>query len=103
MAAAWFINMDRILIPRLSQFCRVEIVTANRTRHWSVVFGKRDAFREAFHNFNIAKVAAMTGHDVDRLLRNPSVIRNRAMIKAIIGNARAMMSASPGLSALAKS
>jgi 3-methyladenine DNA glycosylase Tag len=26
----------------------------------------------------------MTGHDVDRLLRNPSVIRNRAMIKAII-------------------
>jgi DNA-3-methyladenine glycosylase I len=45
----------------------------------------------------------MTGHDVDRLLRNPSVIRNRAMIKAIIGNARAMMSASPGLSALAKS
>jgi len=45
----------------------------------------------------------MTGHDVDRLLRNPSVIRSRAMIKAIIGNARAMMSASPGLPALAKS
>ena len=28
---------------------------------WSIVFGKREAFREAFHGFNIAEVAAMTG------------------------------------------
>src|SRR5579864_2026452 len=68
---------------------------------WSIVFGKRDAFREAFHNFNIVKVAAMTGQDVERLLQNPSIIRNRAKINATIGNARAMMSASPSLPALA--
>src|ERR1700732_3746746 len=51
---------------------------------WSIVFGKREAFREAFHNFNVAKVAAMTDQDVDRLLQNPSIIRNRAKIKAAV-------------------
>jgi DNA-3-methyladenine glycosylase I len=70
---------------------------------WSVVFGKRDGFREAFHNFDVAKVAAMTDQDVDRLLQNPSIIRNRAKVKATVDNARAMMSASPSLPALAKS
>jgi DNA-3-methyladenine glycosylase I len=70
---------------------------------WSIVFGKRDAFREAFRNFNVAEVAAMTDQDVDRLLQNPSIIRNRAKIKATVDNARAMMSASPSLSALAES
>jgi DNA-3-methyladenine glycosylase I len=69
---------------------------------WSVVFGKRDAFRTAFHDFNVAEVAAMTDPDVDRLLRNPSIIRNRAKINATVNNARAMMSA-PSLPALAKS
>jgi DNA-3-methyladenine glycosylase I len=69
---------------------------------WSIVFGKRDAFRTAFHDFNAAEVAAMTGPDVDRLLRNPSIIRNRAKINATVNNARAMMSA-PSLPALAKS
>jgi DNA-3-methyladenine glycosylase I len=70
---------------------------------WSIVFGKRDAFREAFHGFNVARVAAMTDQDVDRLLQNPSIIRNRAKIEATLDNARAMMSASPSLPALAKS
>jgi DNA-3-methyladenine glycosylase I len=70
---------------------------------WSVVFGKRDAFREAFHDFRVAEVAAMTDQDVDQLVGNPSIIRNRAKIKATIDNARAMMSASPGLPALAES
>ncbi len=69
---------------------------------WSIVFGKRDAFREAFDNFSVTKVATMTDQDVDRLLQNPSIIRNRAKIKATIDNARAMMSASPSLPALAK-
>ena len=70
---------------------------------WSIVFGKRDAFREAFHGFNVAQVASMTSEDVDRLLGNPSIIRNRAKIQATIDNARAVMSASPSLPALAKS
>jgi DNA-3-methyladenine glycosylase I len=70
---------------------------------WSIVFGKRDAFRKAFHGFESAKVAAMTGSDVDRLLQDPSVIRNRAKIEATIDNARVLGSASPSLAELAKS
>jgi DNA-3-methyladenine glycosylase I len=70
---------------------------------WSIVFGKRDAFRKAFHDFDVATVAAMTDRDVDRLLQNPSIIRNRAKIQSTVDNARAMMSASPSLPALAKS
>ena len=70
---------------------------------WSIVFGKRDGFRKAFHGFDIAKVAAMTDRDVDRLVGDPSIIRNRAKIQATVANARAMRSASPNLAALARS
>src|SRR6266581_1242649 len=70
---------------------------------WSIVFGKRDAFRIAFRAFDVATVAAMTERDVDRLVKDASIIRNRRKIQATIDNARAMMSASPSLVALAKS
>jgi DNA-3-methyladenine glycosylase I len=70
---------------------------------WSIVFGKRDAFRRAFRDFDVAKVAAMTERDVDRLTRDPSIIRNRAKIQATVDNARAMATASPSLAALATS
>ena len=48
---------------------------------WSIVFGKRDAFREAFQGFDVAKVAAMTERDVDRLVQDASIIRNRGKIR----------------------
>ena len=70
---------------------------------WSIVFGKRDAFGMAFHGFEIAQVAAMTERDVDRLVQDPSIIRNRAKIQATVENARAMRSASPTLAALTRS
>lgn len=70
---------------------------------WSIVFGKRDAFRKAFRGFEVAKVAAMTGQDVDRLVQDASIIRNRGKIQATVDNARAMLSASPSLVELAKS
>ena len=69
---------------------------------WSIVFGKRDAFRTAFRGFEVARVAAMTERDVDRLTQDASIIRNRGKIKATVDNARAIMSASPNLEALAK-
>jgi DNA-3-methyladenine glycosylase I len=70
---------------------------------WSVVFGKREAFRRAFHGFDVAEVAAMTDQDVNRLVQDASIIRNRGKIQATVDNARAMLSASPGLAELAKS
>src|ERR1700732_4400712 len=49
---------------------------------WSIVFGKREAFITAFRGFEVAKVAAMTARDVDRLVQDASVIRNRAKVSA---------------------
>jgi len=70
---------------------------------WSIVFGKRDAFRTAFRGFDVTTVAAMTEQDVNRLVQDASIIRNRGKIQATVDNARAMLSASPSLVALAKS
>src|SRR2546429_3245044 len=61
---------------------------------WSIVFGKREAFRAAFRGFDVAAVAAMTERGVDRLVRDASIIRNRAKIQATVDNASAMLSAS---------
>src|ERR1700736_1775982 len=70
---------------------------------WSIVFGKRDAFRRAFHGFDVARVAAMTERDVDRLVQDPASIRTRVKIRATVENARAMRSAAPSLATLARS
>ena len=70
---------------------------------WAIVFAKRDGFRKAFRHFDVARVAAMTARDVDRLVEDSSIIRNRAKIQATVDNAQAMRSASPSLEALAKS
>ena len=70
---------------------------------WSIVFGKRDAFRTAFHNFDVARVAAMTDGDIDQLVEDRSIIRNRRKIQATVGNAGAFLTAQPGLADLARS
>jgi DNA-3-methyladenine glycosylase I len=69
---------------------------------WAIVFGKRDAFRRAFREFDVDEVAKMTDSDVERLLQDTSIVRNRAKIRATIDNARAMTTASPALATLAQ-
>lgn len=69
---------------------------------WTIVFGKRDAFRSAFHDFDVGRVAAMTERAVDRLMQDASIIRNRRKIQATIDNARAMIASSPTLAELAR-
>lgn len=58
---------------------------------WLTVLRKRAAFRRAFHRFEPRRVAAMTVADVRRLLRDPSIIRNRLKIAATIANARQVL------------
>src|SRR5258707_5333752 len=57
---------------------------------WSIVFGKRDAFRKAFRDFDVARVAAMTDRDVDRLVQDASLIRHLRQIQATVDNSRTM-------------
>jgi DNA-3-methyladenine glycosylase I len=58
---------------------------------WETVLRKRDAFRRAFARFEPAKVARFTSKDVARLMKDESIIRNRAKIDAAIGNATALL------------
>lgn len=55
---------------------------------WITILRRRPAFRELFHNFDIAAVAAMTPADADRLMLDARIIRNRAKIEATIANAQ---------------
>lgn len=55
---------------------------------WLTILRKRDAFREAFHNFDPLAVAAFKVRDVARLLKNEGIIRSRAKIEATIEAAR---------------
>ena len=58
---------------------------------WLTIFKKREAFREAFFDFDPVTVAEFTETDIERLLNNPSIIRNRAKITATIANAQALV------------
>jgi len=55
---------------------------------WITILRKRPAFRAAFHGFDIEKVAAFGESDVERLLNDAGIVRNRAKIEATIHNAR---------------
>ncbi|KLO30757.1 DNA-3-methyladenine glycosylase I [Mycobacterium haemophilum] len=56
---------------------------------WLIILRKRENFRRAFSGFDIEKVAGYTDADVQRLLVDDGIVRNRAKIEATITNARA--------------
>ncbi len=55
---------------------------------WITVLRKRDGYREAFHNFDVEKVAAMTDEDVEQLMKFDGIVKNRRKIQSTITNAR---------------
>ncbi|RQW90325.1 DNA-3-methyladenine glycosylase I [Micromonospora globispora] len=67
---------------------------------WLTILRKRPAFRLAFDEFRIEKVAGYGEADVTRLLADAGIVRNRAKIEAAIANARAALDLPDGLSAL---
>jgi len=56
---------------------------------WVTILRKRPAFRAAFADFNPDTVAAFTEDDVERLLQDPGIVRNRLKIRAAVTNAQA--------------
>lgn len=71
---------------KLFEFLVLESAQAGLS--WRTVLYKRENYRKAFANFNVKKVAQFTSRDVERLLKNPGIIRNRAKIEAAINNAK---------------
>ncbi len=58
---------------------------------WITILRRRPGFREVFDNFDPVAIAAFTDTDVERLMLDERIIRNRAKIVATIGNARATL------------
>ena len=58
---------------------------------WMTILRKRDGYRRAFASFDPRAVASFTATDVERLLADPTIVRNRAKITSTIENARAVL------------
>lgn len=58
---------------------------------WAIILSKREAFREAFANFDPEKVALFTENDFNDLMENAGIVRNKLKIRATIANAEATL------------
>jgi DNA-3-methyladenine glycosylase I len=58
---------------------------------WISILKRREGFRSAFQNFDLESVAAMTQHDVEQLMLDVGIIRNRAKILSTIQNAKIVL------------
>jgi DNA-3-methyladenine glycosylase I len=71
----------------LTMFEFLVLESAQAGLSWITILRKRENFRRAFAGFQVEKVAAFTTQDVDRLMHDAGIIRNRLKIEATITNA----------------
>jgi len=58
---------------------------------WSTILNKRDGYRKAFADFDVEKVARLTKKRVEKLLLDPSIVRNRLKVGSTVSNAKAFI------------
>jgi DNA-3-methyladenine glycosylase I len=58
---------------------------------WAIVYRKRAGYRNLFHNFDIGKCASMTDAYLEKILTDPSIVRNRLKVFSVRKNALAAM------------
>ena len=73
------------------QFEVLVLESAQAGLSWKTILARREGYRRCFAGFDPAKVAAFTPEDVDRLMGDAGIIRNRAKIEAAVSNARAFL------------
>ena len=59
---------------------------------WETVLNKRDGYRAVFHNFDVARVAAMTDEELAKALQNPGIVRHRQKVPSARKNAHVFQS-----------
>jgi DNA-3-methyladenine glycosylase I len=79
------VHDDRILFEVLT------LEGAQAGLSWETILNKREAYRDAFLGFDPARVARFTPARVERLLRDPGIVRNRLKIESTVQNARAVL------------
>ncbi len=62
---------------------------------WSTILHKRESYRRAFAEFDPEKVARFSERDVERLLQDPGIVRNRLKVRSTVDNARAVSKLRP--------
>jgi DNA-3-methyladenine glycosylase I len=72
-------------------FCRLILEINQAGLSWTTILKKQESFRKAYHQFNIKKVASYSQKDIDRLLNDAGVIRNRLKVHAAIENAKTIL------------
>jgi len=73
------------------QFEFLVLESAQAGLSWATILKKRAGYRRCFANFNPSAVAAFTQQDVERLLSDASIVRNRKKIEAAVTNARVFL------------
>jgi len=58
---------------------------------WSTILHKREGYRRLFHSFDADAVAGFDEADVERLLADPAIVRNRLKVESTVANARAIL------------
>ena len=79
------VHDDRLLFEMLN------LEGAQAGLSWLTILKKREGYRKAFHNFNVHRLVKMTPTQQARLMKNPDIVRNRAKIRAVVGNAKAYL------------
>ena len=81
-------------VPQRDQSVLFEFLTlegAQAGLSWRTILLKRDGYRAAFAGFDVGKIASFTESDVERLMQDASIVRNRSKITSTVGNARAWL------------
>ncbi|MEJ6347988.1 DNA-3-methyladenine glycosylase I [Holzapfeliella sp. He02] len=55
---------------------------------WQTILNKRLGFQKAFSNYRIQKIAQYNDYDMEKLLKNPAIVRNKRKVEAIVSNAQ---------------
>lgn len=79
------VHEDRVLFELLT------LEGAQAGLSWSTILKRREGYRSAFEGFDITRIAAYSEVEVARLLADPGIVRNRAKVRATIGNACAAL------------
>jgi DNA-3-methyladenine glycosylase I len=58
---------------------------------WLTILKKREAYRAAFHDFDVKRVARFSERDIEQLMLDPGIVRNRQKLVSAVGNARAFL------------
>ena len=72
-------------------FERIALESFQAGLSWITILKRRDGFRKAFKNFEVKKVAKLKDIDVEKMMQNEGIIRNRAKIISTINNANLVL------------